>query len=77
MLILGSCNWTVSSRANSEFGAEIALTKIAERELKEAFEDRLSKGVPFGEASRRSVSVSSRSASRGRSKTPQGSDGST
>ena len=43
-LVVGSCNWTVSSRANSEIGVEIRLSPSGERVVKDVMESRLAGG---------------------------------
>ena len=43
-LVVGSCNWTVSSWANSEIAVEIRLSPSGERLVKDVMESRLAGG---------------------------------
>ena len=43
-LIIGSCNWTVSSRANSELGALVQLTPKGAQLVRDTIEARLAGG---------------------------------
>ena len=61
-LVVGSTNWTVSSRANSEVGVKIRLHPSGERLVREALESRLEGGV------RLQVALDAYQPRRGRSK---------
>ena len=44
MLVVGSCNWTVSSKGNSEISMLIRLHSTGERLMREVLESRLAGG---------------------------------
>ena len=44
MLVVGSCNWTVSSKANSEIAVLIRMNPSGERSMREVMEYRLAGG---------------------------------
>ena len=44
MLVIGSVNWTVSSKANSELAALVRMHPLGERAVREAIEHRLAGG---------------------------------
>ena len=44
MLIVGSCNWTVSSKANSEIAAMVRMNPSGERLVRDVLECRLAGG---------------------------------
>ena len=71
-LIVGSCNWTTSSRSNYELGVLIRLRESSVAQVKAVFEERLRTGVllredPGARARRPYERSSSRSASAQRS----------
>eukprot|EP00969_Alexandrium_andersonii_P324218 14325402-Alexandrium_andersonii.AAC.1 len=50
LAIIGSCSWTMASRANNELGVLIELNSTGRDRLETMFEEWMASGVPLQEA---------------------------